>query len=308
MVATRSAAARARHGRFDELLVVVDPGEVAGRSSRLIVLFIAGVAASCDVHDTEAVAPPDELPSADDGGTPDADPSDGDGSTGDGGDGAPSDSGEPDGATCPAPMVLSRPGHVFTPTVDEPIYREDISLASGLWLRKVEVDLTFTRGPWADPAPPTGGIHNIFWLHRGLQGNHWLNNNVGYMNIKGLHALDVNNNLGITDPDVWSQNLTINSFPTSEGDRFDVQYVYDAAGNIVSFRVLENGQQIGYREADPLLDVVAAADCWLGAEPTTPGMFLVIGNAAWDGSGGPEVPTYGWDYADLEVRLYPVCE
>jgi hypothetical protein len=210
-------------------------------------------------------------------------------------------------ASCPEPIVISRPGHLFSPSVSVPVFREDIAMPSGLFLRKVELDLTFTRGPWASPAPANGGIHNIFWLHRGNKGNHWLNNTVGYMNIKGLHALDLSTNLGITDKAVWSQNLTIDSFPTTQGETFSVRYVYDAAGNVFSFAVLQAGKQIGYREGDPLLDVIQAADCWDPAHPAAPGFFIEIGNLAWDGSGGPEVPTYDWDYADLEIRFFPVC-
>jgi hypothetical protein len=73
-------------------------------------------------------------------------------------------------------------------------------------------------------------------------------------------------------------------------------------------RVLESGQQVAYREAVALLDVVAAADCWLGQPPGAPGIFVVIGNGPWDGPGGPEVPTYDRDYASLEIRLFPLCQ
>lgn len=216
------------------------------------------------------------------------------------------DAGGPDAQACPPPILISRPGHVFTPSLAAPIYHEDIPMDRDLVLRRIEVDVTFKRGPWASPAPSSGGIHNVFWLHRGRKGDKWLNNCAGYVNIKGLRTLEANDNLGITDAAIWNQAIS-QSFHAVEGETYEVRYVYDAVGSVYSLKAFHAGQLIVNRSGDPLLDQVEAANCWPGSGCVHPGFFFEMGQPPWDGSGGPEVPSYGWDYSDVELRFYPVC-
>ncbi len=177
----------------------------------------------------------------------------------------------------------------------------------GLTFARIEVEVDFVRGPWATTAPSTGGISNVFWLHRGMAGNHWLNNMVGYLNFKGHGKIEVSTNLGITDPAIWNQALN-KSLSTTEGMKYHATYVYDGAGKKMWFRILQDQNELVYREGVPLLDTIDAQDSWKPPPQGKPGFFIVIGNEAWDGSGGPEVPTYDWVYTNLVVRFFPACQ
>jgi hypothetical protein len=208
----------------------------------------------------------------------------------------------PDAPSCPPPTVFEYAGP-FVPSLATPTWRADIDMPSGQVFQRIRVDLDFVRGPWASPAPSSGGISNLFWLHRGKKGNHWLNNVVGYMNFKGHGHIEVNDNLGITDPAIWNQALN-QSLATSEGTAYHATYVYNAGGQKYWFSVTEGQTQVAYREGVPLLSEVLAQDSWLANG--APGFFVQIGNVAWDGT-APEVPTFDWVYSNLVIEFFPPC-
>ncbi len=219
-----------------------------------------------------------------------------------GSDAGPGTDGAADAPSCPAPILVQYAGDFFTPTVATPTWRKDIDMPSGQMFQRIRVDLDFVRGAWASPAPSSGGISNLFWLHRGKKGNHWLNNVVGYMNFKGHGHIEVNDNLGITDPAIWNQALN-QALTTTEGTAYHATYVYNAGAHKYWFSVMQGQNEVAHKEGVPLLNEVMGQDSWKNGAP---GFFIQIGNVAWNGS-APEVPTYGWQYSNLVVKFVPTC-
>ncbi len=206
-------------------------------------------------------------------------------------------------ATCLGmPFVFTRP-EPFVPTVAVPILRVDIPITPVVTYGRIDVDLDFLRGAWAMPAPATGGIHNIFWLHRGVRGGNWLDNVVMYMNVIGRRAFRLSSNLGITDRAIWSQNIE-DGFPSVEGQRYHVETMYDAAGQRRSFRVTQGSSVIANAQDVPVVASIPSRSPYPGGQSA---FFLEIGVGAWDPAGGPEVPTYGWEYSNVVIRFHPVA-
>ena len=204
-----------------------------------------------------------------------------------------------------SPLVLAA-HEPFTPTEAEPFRRTDLDIDDGLVFGRIEVELSFVRGPWA-AAHPDGrlGMHNLFWVHRGTRGQDWLDNSVGYLNFTAASQLRLETNLGITDESVWSDVLSGSGCATEEGGRYHIHYVYDAEHHRWWFELTtESGEMVCGREDVPLLDRIDGTST--GRRPAS-NFFVEIGHAVWTPDhDGPEVATLGWTYSDAEVRLHPL--
>lgn len=202
-----------------------------------------------------------------------------------------------------APLVF-QVADAFTPTDASPTRRSDFDVADGLVFGRIDVEVDFVRGPWAASAPSGGGMHNVFWLHRGDRGNHWLDNNVGYLNFMGRRDLQAQTNLGITDPEVWTQDITARSVTTDEGASYHVAYSYDAEGRAYWLELSRAGSTVARAEDVPINTEIVGRDSWSGGSSH---FFVEIGHHVWSPSSpGPEVATLGWTYSNLEVRMYPL--
>ncbi len=214
---------------------------------------------------------------------------------------------------CPAPPVHTCDPLVFTwdgpftPTAAEPVRRRDFDVDDGLVFGRIDVELDVVRGAWAsDHAEGTFGMHNVFWLHRGLRGQGWLDNCVGYVNFTAASRLRAESNLGITEGSgLWSDVLSASGAATAEGARHHVSYSYDAEEGRWWLRLSDAaGTSLAYGEG------VARVDHIDGRSPYPHGssaFFLEIGHVPWTaGHDGPEVATLGWTYSAVEVRFYPL--
>ncbi len=207
-------------------------------------------------------------------------------------------------AAC-APLVFEVDAP-FTATESDPIRRTDFDIDDGLVFGRIDVELDFVRGPWAS-AHPDGrlGMHNVFWLHRGLRGNHWLDNSVGYLNFTAATQMRLETNLGITDESVWSDVLSASRCATTEGERYHLHYVYDAAGRRWWFELSSRDGEVICRQEDvPILtEIVGRSPYSRGASA----FFIELGHIVWTPEHeGPEVATLGWTYSNVEVRFSPL--
>ncbi|MBX7196324.1 MAG: hypothetical protein K1X94_30000 [Sandaracinaceae bacterium] len=211
---------------------------------------------------------------------------------------------EPPTGPC-TPLVLDARAP-FTPTESEPFRRTDLDIDDGLVFGRIEVELSFVRGPWASAHPDGSlGMHNLFWVHRGTRGQDWLDNSVGYLNFTATTQLRLETNLGITDESIWSDVLSGSGCRTDEGASYHVHYVYDAEHHHWWFELTDAaGESICGREGVPLLDRIDGTST--GRRPAS-AFFIEIGHEIWSpGHDGPEVATLDWTYRDAEVRFYPL--
>ena len=178
----------------------------------------------------------------------------------------------------------------FTSTPAEPVKQLLLAAPSGIAFTRMELSLDVTHGGWYAPKPD--GAHGIFQI---TVGNKWASSLYGFSPWRGPPSklLRVNSNLGL-GPGEMSQLQTTKLL--EQGKKYHVEYVYDGATLTRHFVITSEGQ--------PVIDI-QKQDAVASVTSVAPGYPILLGTElACDGC-GPEVPTHGWTFENLCVRLVP---
>ena len=183
--------------------------------------------------------------------------------------------------------VYEQSGVFHTPTVGNESKHFDVPMPGNPSFSKVVVEMDFTHGGWN---VPTNFNHAIFWLNR---GNRWRSNNFGYVNTfgPGTNTVKLITNAGLPAGVVQPKEVGAVLNP---GSTYHVYYEYDTNINRILLQITQNGNPVVTLTDVPTVNRVATVDNnW----------FLAFGHET--GAVGPEVPTYGWSYANLRVQWVP---
>ena len=150
------------------------------------------------------------------------------------------------------------------------------------------LEMDVTLGNWDTNSPE--GNHAFFWLHR---DERWRNNVYGYLNAFGPGKNFARLGTNITK-DIAPQVTRNATF--EPGKTYHIRYIVEPKSNTAR-AIITNAAG---REIVRLRDTGIGRFIDTGAQ----GLRVIVGHPARKpGQAGPEVPTYGWKYANLCVRV-----
>ena len=183
--------------------------------------------------------------------------------------------------------VFELPGVFHRPTVGDESAHFDIPMPGNPSFSRIVLDMDFTHGGWNVPSSDN---HGIFWLNR---GDRWRSNLFGYVNCfgPGRNELRLAFNVGIAPGDIIARPA---GFAFQPGQTYHVNYDFNTNTNRITLTVSQGGTPVVTITETPRVNRVNTVDNnW----------FVVFGHET--GAVGPEVPTYGWTYANLRVQWVP---
>jgi hypothetical protein len=161
----------------------------------------------------------------------------------------------------------------------------NIVLPNALSLRKMVIDMDFVPGPWNRAKVP--GNHAVIWLYRDkFRGNTIANVNAFSPPKMTLKAAQ-NVNLGAGDLTGIEQGVS-----WVQGKTYHLQYTYDAEHGMVTAVLSSGGATL------KTLQFPSTAPNGVLDVPAT-GLTAEFGHYA--DQSGPEVASYGWSYANLQI-------
>lgn len=201
-----------------------------------------------------------------------------------------------DDTTTPPPppgnaIVFTAPGLLHKPTRGNESRAVGVPVSGPLSLSRLVVEWEVVPGPW-NPVN-TAGAHLCGWLHRGTFRSNTLFN----VNAFGPNRGEVKNNQNVDLPRGGVTN-DIASLALAQGTRYKIRGVYDAAGGTVTVTFSTGGQTLA-----TIQHAASAAGGILTVPPT--GLVMHFGHSFAQQAGGQELPTYGWEYHNLRVEMYP---
>jgi hypothetical protein len=161
----------------------------------------------------------------------------------------------------------------------------NITLPKALSLRRMVIDMDVTPGPWNRAKTP--GNHAILWLYR----DKFRSNTIANVNAFSPPKLSFKAAQNINLP-AGSLTQEEQGFSWMQGQRYHLKYTYDAEHNTIT-AVLSSGgttlKTLSFNGTAPngVLDIA------------TTGLTAEFGHYA--DQEGPEVASYGWSYANLQI-------
>ncbi|HEY3567087.1 MAG TPA: hypothetical protein VGP73_04065 [Thermoanaerobaculia bacterium] len=208
------------------------------------------------------------------------------GNSGGGGDGGGTGGGGGSGGTT---TIFTASGTFHTAAPGNPKKIFNITLPAALSLKRMVVDMDVTPGPWNHAKTP--GNHAILWLYRGK----FRSNTIANVNAFSPPKLSFKAAQNINLP-AGSLSQDEQGFSWVQGQRYHLKYTYDAEHNTVT-AVLSSGgttlKTLTFNGTAPngVLDVPAT------------GLTAEFGH--YPDQEGPEVASYGWSYANLQIVGVP---
>jgi len=165
----------------------------------------------------------------------------------------------------------------------------DITLPAPLSLRRMVIEMDVTPGPWNRAKTP--GNHAILWLYRGK----FRSNTIANVNAFSPPKLSFKASQNIDLPP-GGTTQDEQGFSWVQGQRYHLKYTYDSEHGTIT-AVLSSGgttlKTLTFNSTAPngVLDVPAT------------GLTAEFGHYA--NQEGPEVASYGWSYANLQITGVP---
>lgn len=186
--------------------------------------------------------------------------------------------------------VVFRMTEEFVPSPEEPTRSFTIPCEGGLVFGSVVIELDVIHGGWFEPEPD--GTHGIFQFQRGTR---WRSNLYGFMTMFGppQNEVKVISNIDLGPGEV----VRLNQRPARfyEGTTYHIRYTYDAAGSERRLVITDgDGEVINISDSRTVGEV----------STLSPGFDLILATAD-SGDEGPEVPSYGWVYDNVCIRVLP---
>ena len=187
----------------------------------------------------------------------------------------------------PGATVLQRPGTFHVPSPGNESHHIDINMPGNPEFKKIVLDMDFFHGGWH---PISNDNHAIFWLNRGTR---WRNNLFGYFNAFGPNA----NNVKLsTNADFGAGNIRAKTagIALQSNNVYHVHFEYDVVADVYFAEISQNGQILARVVDNPTTNRIRTVENnW----------FVAFGHET--GAVGPEVPTYDWQYQNLQVQWIP---
>jgi hypothetical protein len=177
--------------------------------------------------------------------------------------------------------------HTATPGNEKKTF--NIVLPNALSLRKMVVDMDVVPGPWDRAKVP--GNHAILWLYRGkFRGNTIANVNAFSPPKVTLKAAQ---NINLPAGSLTQEEQGV---PWVQGRTYHLKYTYDAEHGSVTVVLSAGGTAV------KTLQFAGTAPNGVLDVPAT-GLTAEFGHYA--DQEGPEVASYGWSYANLQIMGVP---
>jgi hypothetical protein len=177
--------------------------------------------------------------------------------------------------------------HTATPGHEKKTF--DIVLPNALSLRKMVIDMDVVPGPWDHAKVP--GNHAILWLYRGkFRGNTIANVNAFSPPKVTLKAAQ---NINLPQGSLTQEEQGV---PWVQGKTYHLKYTYDAEHASVTVVLSSGGTTV------KMLQFAGTAPNGVLDLPAT-GLTAEFGHYA--DQEGPEVASYGWSYANLQIMGVP---
>jgi hypothetical protein len=199
----------------------------------------------------------------------------------------PTDPPPSSGGSCPSGAIcFSRPGVFYRPSPQESVRRETFPLDNGVY-SKIHFRVEVFHGGWQQP---TSGFHSLYWLA--------INRHFRLVGFSGFHGPNKNDLLfrhGMNIPAGDKPKFTI-PFTATPGQTYVCDFTYDAAGHSLVYNLLDTSGNILVHITDrPNVNHVEVGD----------GEDLVADFSTQAGQNPVEPPTFGWEYRNLTVEVYP---
>jgi hypothetical protein len=182
-------------------------------------------------------------------------------------------------------------GVFHSPTPENFKKRFNLPVTAGQEFTRICIALDVTIGSWyLNDEGKIDGNHSIFWLHRDKR---WAGNLLGYVNIFGpeKNFLKMSTNIDLPKGKMHANKKNA---VFQENQTYHFEYIYDTQEGIYK-TVVQHKRKIFVQVQDS-----TTVEKIISKEP---GFFLVFGHS--DDEAGPEVPTIGWKYANLVVKIIP---
>lgn len=185
--------------------------------------------------------------------------------------------------------LVFRSDDVFVPRRGDTTRRYSFTAPANTTYRIATVALDVTPGAFDRD---TDGLHNLFWFQRGPR---WKGSLIGYANVRGpiKNIALLSSNLDLPAKQVVRATRP---FRPVRGATYRVEMRYDTPRRTSTLQILRDGVPV---LAGPVTTPTT------GRLTSGSGAFFVEVGFAHGGHHGPERPTYGWVYRNLEVRLIP---
>jgi hypothetical protein len=189
-----------------------------------------------------------------------------------------------------ASVLFSAPGVFHTPTPGNEKKTFKIAVPQNMSLKKMIIDMDVTPGPWNRAKIP--GNHAIIWLYRGkFRGNTIANVNAFSPPTLTLKAAQNINLPAHTDTHADKKVAWV------QGQKYHLQYTYDAENAVVTAVLSSGGTTV------TTVQIPGTAPSGVLDIQTNPGLTAEFGHYA--DQSGPEVASYGWQYANLQIQVVP---
>jgi hypothetical protein len=201
---------------------------------------------------------------------------------------APPGDGGGSGGECPPDAIcFSRPGVFYVPTPQESIRRLTFPLATGPY-SKLHFRVEVVHGGWKQPA---SGLHSLFWL--ALNRHYRL---IGFSGFHGPAKNDVLFRHGMNLP-AGEKPKFVEPFVAIPGETYVCDFLFDPVGRHLEFKILDSAGNTLLSITDrPNVNRINVED----------GEDLVADFSTAAGQNDAEPPTYGWQYRNLTLEVYPI--
>lgn len=190
-------------------------------------------------------------------------------------------------------------GAVHTPTPGNRIAVVCVNIPIDLSLDKLIVEWDVTPGQWSNQF--AAGSHNLAWIHRGSYSA----NTIGNVNVfgKGRYFVGMNQNVDMKTGAVTIGRVRKVDLVTGGPKTYHLRYTYDAGARKAFFEI--SGGGISERTEFPATArdgvlVIPKKNRWSESS-----LFVELGHFGEPrpSNGKPAVPTYGWTYSNLRVKM-----
>ena len=210
-------------------------------------------------------------------------------------------------ATPSNPMLELDPDEVIEPTPDSYVYKiggifhtpttvrptltvDDIGVPVGEEYSRLEVSMSFRISDWNSRQPD--GIHGLVWLPRDDEeklGDRWAGNQFCYSNLRGPNRNVFTNYHNADLPRGESRNAR-STARLDLGNWHRYRYLYDIGQGLVLAKIIDGVSEVSIADGTTIADTIKCNRKF----------GLQVG---LEDEGHAEVPSIGWEYADLEVKF-----
>jgi hypothetical protein len=197
------------------------------------------------------------------------------------------------GSTAPPPpgcgegvLCFSRPGVFYAPTPSESVRRETFPVPPGSY-SKLHFRVEVVHGGWRSP---TSGLHSLFWLA--------INGHFRLIGFSGFHGPNKNDLLFRHGMNLLAGDKAkfVPSFNAVPGETYVCDFLFDPAGRHLQYTVSDLAGNV-------LLSITDRPN--VNRIHIEQGDVLMADFSTRAGQNPIEPPTYGWQYKNLTLEVYP---